>query len=334
MITVENQVRDVRARMRRAAGLGAAVRWALYGAILAGGWLIAAKLFGWSRGPWWAVVALPALAGTAAAARRFDLREAAALLDRALGLEERVATAFEGTAGPFGSAVASDAARSLDPSRAASVGRFHWPVEARFLIPALALVGMLMILPESGRRVETADQELRSAVDPDLDRLARVPVDDAVLAARVRELLTDLKSDDLARMAAGAEAARKLAAEIRTGLVTATAGDREKLRTLADRLEAAGVGASSQLIRRGVDVPEVAPVDLEARYAAARARGDLAMSGSRPEAGDVAGAVAGAPIPVEVRREIERRLAARPIDPRYVESVRRYYERLQASPRR
>jgi hypothetical protein len=330
MSTVESQVRDVRARLRRAAGLGAAVRWSLYGALIAGGWLIAARFLGWPRGPLWAVLALPAVAGIAAAARRLDLRQAAAMIDRALGLEERVATAFEGATGPFGSAVAVDAARSLDPARAASVGRFHWPVEARFLIPAVALVVALAFLPESGRQIRSADPELRSAVDPDVDRLVRVPIDDPVLAAKVRDVLADLKSDDLKRMAAGAEAARRLAAEVRMNLGTAAGSDRENLKQLADRLEAAGTGTSSQLARRGIEVPEVAPIDLEARLAAARARGDLAMAGGRPEAGDVASPVAGTAIPVDVRRDIERRLAVRPVDPRYVETVRRYYERLDS----
>ncbi len=326
MNSLESQVREVRARMRRAAGLGAAVRWALYGSLLAGGWLIAAKLFGWPQAPLWAAVSLPALAGIAAAARRFDLRHAAALVDRALGLEERVATALEGPGGPFGTALSTDAARALDPNRAAGVGRFRWPAEARFLIPAVVMVAILAWIPDQARTAAIADVELRAAVEPDIDRLARVPVGDAALAAKVKAILDDLKSDDLKRMAAGAEAAKKLAVEIRAGLAHG-GGDRDALRALADRLDAAGSGASTQLSRRGFEVPDVAPVDLEARVAAAKARGDLASSGARPEDRAVAPVTAGAPIPVEVRDEIERRLAAKPLDPRYHEIVRRYYER-------
>jgi hypothetical protein len=314
--------------MRRAAGFGAAVRWSLYGALLAGSWLVAAKLFGWTRGPLWAAAALPIFAGIAALARRFELRHAAALLDRALGLEERVATALEGPSGPFGAAVSTDAVRALDPSRAAAVGRFRWPSEARFLVPAVALVALLAYVPDPSRSAVLADAELRAAVDPGVDRLARVPVADAALAEKVKKLLADLRSDDLARMAAGAEAARRLAVEIRSGLAKA-GGDREALRTLADRLEAAGSGASSELARRGVDVPDVAPVDIDARVAAAKARGDLGSSGSQPEDRAVSPLSLGASLTIEARKEIEFQLAAKPLDPRYDGIVRRYFERLR-----
>ena len=327
MNPVESQVRDVRARMRRAAGFSAAVRWAFYGALLAGGGLVAAKLFGSPREPLWAAVALPALAGVAAAARRLDLRQAAAFLDRALGLEERVATALESPAGPFGSALSTDAARALDPVRAAGVGRFRFPIEGRFLMPALVLVVLLASIPDPARSAEMADPDLRAAVDQEIDRLSRVPVADAALAEKVKALLADLKSDDLKRMSAGAEAARKLAVEIRAGLAKG-GGDREALRALADRLESAGAGASSQLSKRGIEVPEVPPVDLEARVAAAIARGDLMSSGARPEDRPVTRVTADAPIPIEVRDEVERRLAAKPLDPRYDGIVRRYYARL------
>lgn len=324
MTAIETQVRDVRARMRRAAGFGAALRWALYGAMLAGGWLVAAKLFGWPRAPLWAAAALPALAGAAAFARRLDLRQAAAFLDRALGLEERVATAMEGPAGPFGAAVAADAARALDPNRAAGVARFRWPAEARFLLPALAIVAILAVVPDRARSAAMADAELRAAVDPAIEKLSRVPVADAALAERVKKLMADLKSDDLARMAAGAEEARKVAVEIRTGLAKA-GGERENLRSLADKLEAAGAGASSHLARRGIDVPEVPPVDLEARIAAAKARGDLPSIGARPDDQEIPRVPAGAAIPLELRERI--RSAAMPSDPRYDEIVRRYFER-------
>jgi hypothetical protein len=313
--------------MRRAAGLDAAIRWALYGALLAGGWLVAAKFLGWPRAPLWAAAALPALAGAAAFARRLDLRQAAAVVDRALGLEERVATAIEVPAGPFGAAVATDAARALDPDRVAGVARFRWPAEARFLVPAVAIVSLLAIVPDPARPAPKADADLRAAVDPALDRLARAPVADPALAERVKKLLADLKSDDLARMAAGAEAARQLAVEIRTGLARG-GGDRESLRTLADRLDAAGAGASSQLARRGIDVPDVPPVDLEARLAAARARGDLPSSGARPEGQDSTAVPAGATLPLDVRERIERSLAASSSDPRYDALVRRYFDRL------
>ncbi|HZN62885.1 MAG TPA: hypothetical protein VFC90_10825 [Planctomycetota bacterium] len=328
MTTVEAQVRDVRARMRRAAGFGAAVRGAFYGALLAGGWLVVAKLFGWTRGPLWAAAALPVFTGVAAIARRFELRHAAALLDRALGLEERVATALEGPRGPFGAAVSTDAVRALDPSRVAGVGRFRWPSEARFLVPALAFVALLAYVPDPSRSPAVADADLRAAVDRDVDRLSRVPVADAALAEKVKKLLGDLRSDDLQRMAAGAEAARRLAVEIRSGLATA-GGDREALRALADRLDAAGAGASSELARRGIDVPDVAPVDLEARVAAAKARGDLGSTGSRPEDRPVTRWPDGTAVPIDVRKDIEHQLAAKPVDPRYDEIVRRYFERLR-----
>jgi hypothetical protein len=327
---VETQVRDVRGRLRRAAGFGAAVRWALYGALLAGGWLVAATLFGWPRAPFWAAAALPVFAGAAAAARRLDLRQAAAFVDRALGLEERVATALEGPGGLFGPAQSSDAARALDPGRVAGVGRFQWPVEARFLVPAFAFVALLAYLPGANRAAPVADAELRGAVDREADRLARVPVADAALAARVNEILKDLKSDDLHRMAGGADEARKLAVEIRTGLANA-GGDREALRALADRLEAAGSGASSELARRGIDVPDVAPVDLEARVAAAKARGDLPSSGVRPEGWTAPSAASS--LPAEVRLEVQKRLEARPVPARYDGIVRRYYDRLATNPR-
>lgn len=331
---VEAQVRDVRSRLRRVAGLDAAIRWALYGAILAGAWLVAAKLFGWSRGPLWIACALPAIAGAAAAARKLDLRQAAAFVDRALGLEERVATALETPAGPFGAAVATDAARVLDPDRLAGVGRFRWPVEARFLVPALGLVAALAILPDSPASALQADAELRASVDPGVDRLARVRIDDPALAARVKEILAALRSDDLKRMAEGAEKARRLAVEIRARLARGGA-DREALRALADRLEAAGSGASTQLARKGVEVPDVAPVDLESRIAAAKSRGDLGSSGARPEGWEVRPVPPGpSAAPVEVRREIERRLAAKPLDPRYHEIVNRYYDWLNAIPGR
>jgi hypothetical protein len=329
---VETQVRTVRARLRRAAGLGAAVRWALYGALLAGGWLVAAKLAGLPRGPLWIAAALPLVAGAAAMARRLDLRQAGAAIDRALGLEERVVTALEGPSGPFGSAVATDAVRSIDPARIADVGRFRWPTEARFLVPAAALVAILAALPDSPRSRARTDAEWRTALEPALDRLVRVRISDPELAAKVKSIHADLASDDLQKVAVGSEAARRLAVEIRAGLSKA-GGDRESLRTLADRLEAAGSGASSQLARHGIEVPEVAPVDLETRIAEAKARGDLGVSGSRPEDRPVSALPGGDWITVQDRQTIERRLEAKPVDRRYDAVVRRYYDRLVSNSR-
>ena len=332
MTAVETQVRTVRARLRRAAGLGAAVRWALYGALLAGGWLVAAKLAGLPRGPLWIAAALPLVAGAAAAARRLDLRQAGAAIDRALGLEERVVTALEGPSGPFGSAVATDAVRAIDPARIADVGRFRWPAEARFLAPAAALVAILAVLPDSSRSGVRADGEWRTALDPALDRLIRVPVSDSALAAKVKAIHADLASDDIKKVAAGSEAARRLAVEIRAGL-SKSGGERESLRTLADRLEAAGSGASSQLARHGIEVPDVAPVDLKARALEAKARGDLGVSGSRPEDLPVTALPGGDWISVQDRQTIERRLEAKPVDRRYDAVVRRYYDRLATNAR-
>jgi catechol 2,3-dioxygenase-like lactoylglutathione lyase family enzyme len=330
---IEAEVRVVRARMRRSAGLGAAVRWSLYGALLAGGGLAAAKLFGWPRAPLWIAAALPALAASLAVARRLDLRHAAASIDRALGLEERVATALEVPSGPLGAAVAADAARALEKSRPREVGRFRWPPEAGFLLPALALIALIALAPDPGRSVPTADPALRAAVDREIDRLERMAVADPALAAKVAKVLEDLKSDDLRRMAEGAAAAKKLAVEIRINLAKgAASGNLETLRALAESLEAAGAGASSELARRHIEVPDPAPEDIEARIAAARARGDLAAVGGRPEARTVSLIPPGASLPIAVREEIERRLASKPIDRRYHDVVRRYYERYEVTP--
>jgi len=334
MTSLEIEVRKVRARMRRTAGLGAAIRWALYGALLAGGGLAAAKLFGWPRAPLWIAISLPVLAAVIAAARRLELRHAAASIDRALGLEERIATALEGPAGPLGAAVAADAALALEKTRPREVGRFRWPPESGFLLPAVALIALIALVPDPGRPVSMADPALRAAVDRDIDRLDRTAVADPELAKKVAKILADLKSDDLRRMAEGAAAAKKLAVEIRIHIAKGLASvDREALRALADSLEAAGAGASSELARRHIEVPDPAPEDIEARIAAARARGDLASVGGRPDSLPVSPLPPGASIPVEVRAEIERRLASKPVDPRYHDLVRRYYERLDLSSR-
>ncbi|HTF56305.1 MAG TPA: hypothetical protein VK661_03480, partial [Planctomycetota bacterium] len=332
--SLEIEVRMVRARMRRSAGLGAAIRWSLYGALLAGAGLAAAKLFGWPRAPLWIALSLPVLAAIIAVARRLDLRHAAASIDRALGLEERVATALESPSGPLGAAVAADAALALERTRPREVGRFRWPPEAGFLLPALALVALIALAPDPGRPAPTADPALRAAVDREIDRLERMAVADPALAKKVAKVLENLKSDDLRKLAEGAAAAKKLAVEIRINLAKGLAsGDREALRALADRLEAAGAGASSELTRRHIEVPDPAPEDIEARIAAARARGDLASVGDRPDSLAVPLIPLGAHLPVEVRVEIERRLAAKPVDEQYHDLVRRYYERLELSPR-
>jgi hypothetical protein len=327
--TVELAVRAARTRMRRTAILGAAVRWSLYGALLAGGWLAASRLFEWPRSAIWIAAALPVLAAAAAAVRRLDLRDAAASIDRALGLEERVATAIE-CSGPLAPAVSNDAARALERVRPDKVGSFRWPGEARFLIPALVFVGLLAAAPDPGPARPEADPDFRSAIETELNRLERARADDPALAAKVRQILENLRSNDLRRVADGAVAARRLAVEIRTELAKSGGrGDREALRALAERLEAAGSGASSELARRDVVLPEVAPEDIEARAAAARARGDLGEGGRRPTEIPVPKSVAGAPIAPEVRGEIQRSLAEKNYDRRYDEVVRGYYERLR-----
>src|SRR5258705_6435500 len=126
MTSLEIEVRMVRARMRRSAGLGAAIRWSLYGALLAGAGLAAAKLFDWPRAPLWIAAALPVLAAVIAVARRLELPHTAASIDRALGLDERVATALECPTGPLAAALTPDPVNPLEKTPPRDVRRFRW----------------------------------------------------------------------------------------------------------------------------------------------------------------------------------------------------------------
>ncbi|MBI4563549.1 MAG: hypothetical protein HY716_02520 [Planctomycetes bacterium] len=329
---IETEVRAARARMKRTAILEMAVRWSLYASLIASGYLAASKLFSWPRAVLWAAAAVPAAAAIREAARRVDLRRAAATLDRMLGLEERVATALEcASAGGLSEAVVRDASEALGRARPAAVGRFRWPGEARFLAPALALFGALWMAPDRRQAPATADAGLRGAMTREWAALAPAVrrLEDPKWAEKARKILEDLGSTDMGRIREAAVGARELAVAIRKEqgeLTGANAAGGESLRALADLLDAAGASATRELARRGVTVPDVAPDDLEARALAAQARGDLGGPSGRPRQFEAPAAPGGpvvAPTPGEATGTARDK---KTWDPEYDDVVRRYYE--------
>ncbi len=321
---VEAAVRSARGRIRRARALESALKGALHGALAAGAYLVIQKFTGWPAALAAAAVVPPLALGAAAALRRLDLRQAAAALDRVLGGEERVATALEGGSGPLVPLAVEDAARALDRSDLRRVGAWRWPAEARLLVPALAFLAVLALLPGRGRSLAAEGPSVRDAVDAQARELERAadPAKVGELAARAREILRGLEGPD---PVAAAVAARRLAVEIRAGLAGGMPDPDGARRELAGRLEAAGSAASRELARRGIDVPSVDPADLEARALAAKGRGGPAGASGRPESFDVAAVAGGAPVDPGVAEAARRKLADHAWDPKYDDLVRRYY---------
>jgi hypothetical protein len=268
-----------------------------------------------------AIAAAPLVAAAMVALRRLDLRQAAAAVDRALGLDERVATALEcaGATGAMPQAVILDAAAALGRAEPSRVGRFRWPSEARFVIPAAALTGALWWAPAAFPGAPGIDPAVRMAISAERAALERAVEAhrDPARAAEARRLLEALSSEDLARVRHAAREAREMAAKWRAeeALARGSAADRAERRLLAEALESAGAGASRELSRRSIEVPPVDPVDLEARVLAARA-------GQAP-AGRAAGPASDVPGGEAVRRALERR----DWDSADDQVVRRYYER-------
>lgn len=325
---VESAVRAARAGMRRSRLIGSAVRGSLYASLASAAFLTATKFTGWPRAALAAALVVPLAAMVRAAWTRIDLREAAAAVDRVLGLEERVATALECArgGGALAPAAVDDAARALDRAGTVPAVGPGWPAEGRFLLPAVLLVGMLWIVPGRHDAAVAAVGGLASEMESEaraLDRAARTA--DPALARKVRELLGGLSSSDPARARDAAVSARELAVALRTDLARGAADPGGLRRELAERLEAAGSAAARGLARRGVTVPAVEPQDLEARAIAARSRADQGGASGAPSPLDLTRVSGGAAVSAAVSESVARRLAAPDWDRTYDVVVGRYY---------
>ena len=312
------EVVTVRARMRRAAVLETAAQWSLYAALAA-----AVLLFAGGPKPLLGVaLAIPLVAAAVEAARRIELRTAAAALDRDLGLDERVATALETPSGPFADISVREARRVLSGADFRRVGAVRWSPEAKLLPAALALVALLGFGGRSEAPLSMAGSVAR--LDFEIRALEKASAA-SPKRGQIEEILRALRSENPAKIREAAEAARKLAAALRAEAAT---NQDPAARELADLLEAAGAGAARELAAAGITVPDVAPADVDVRAAIARARDPGAWSSS-PDVFDPAKIAASVPMDGAEVEVLRRSLSEKRWDPRHDELVRRYYVRIQ-----
>jgi hypothetical protein len=247
-----------RRRLRALRAADVALRGAFRVSLLAAAGLLAARLAGWSWG------GAASFAGLGAAAvvlairellRRFTRRDCAVALDRALGLEERLATALEG-AGPMKDAQAADAAAAL---ARAQVPAWHPPREAKWLAGSLLVMASLSAAPVFERRsdAEAARTEAFLAQEAaTIEAMAKGRIEfkeaaDALRAGRVEEALLRIQA-------------------IREGLAAAAAsegaGGADARRTdEALGLAAQGLGAELGRAGRTVLAPSPAVADAKRR---------------------------------------------------------------------
>lgn len=171
---LEQEIDRQRRRIRIARTVDGAVRWTFYATTVVCVCLAALKISSRSA-PVFSVLLVPAVVAASAAAmqmvRRFSRRDCAILLDRTLGLEERLATSLEAS-GPLAEAVRRDAAQAFSSSDVARAGsRGPSLREAGGLAGGLLFLAALLAVRPSAPAAESLPPELASAVRAEAQRL-------------------------------------------------------------------------------------------------------------------------------------------------------------------
>ena len=247
-----------RRRLRALRAADAALRGAFLVSLVAAAGLLAARLAGW---PWGGAASFAGLGAAAVALaarellRRFTRRDCAVELDRALGLEERLATALEG-AGPLKDLQAADAADALARAR---VPAWHPPREAKWLAGSLLVMLSLSAAPVFERRSDADAARTEAFLAQQaagLEALApgRVEFKEAADALRAGRL-----DEALLRIQAIREALAAAAASEGAGSADARRTDE------ALGLAAQGLGAELGRAGRTVIAPPPAVADAKSR---------------------------------------------------------------------
>ncbi len=287
-----------RRRLRVLRAAEASARGAFWVSLAGGASLLLARIVGLPLGGATAFSVLALAAGLLAGRellRRFTRRDCAVLLDRQLGLEERLATALEGS-GTMKELQAADAAAALSRAR---VPAWQAPREARWLAGSLALMLALSLAPMFEGRGDAGTARLEAVLDQEAakiealapERIEFKEVAEALRAGRVDEALAGLQK---LRESLAAKAATEGAAGAEARRQDEALGD-----------AARGLGA--ELGRAGRPVHAVAPAAADAR-----GRRLLESAGAAPADG----------LPPERRAAV---LDAKEWDPRYDAVVKRYF---------
>ncbi len=253
---LRGELEGQRRRLRAAGAAEAAARGAFHASIAACALLAASKFLG--TGFVLAAAAcgaVPIALAARSALRRFTLLDCAVRLDRALGLEERLATALEAS-GPMREAQERDARAAL---ARAPVPRRRMPREGRLLAGSLIVLGALLAVPSFERRTARADGAARPLHEEEAARLAELAKADA----EFREVAELVRRDDLEPALARLDV---LLSKLADRLVEAGGGPAAAgLQKALDEAGAAAAAISAELARRGRTVHAPAPVAAEAK---------------------------------------------------------------------
>lgn len=240
-----------RLRIRAARAAEAAARGAFYASITACALLAVSKFLGTG----FALAALacaivPLVLGLRSVLRPFSIRDCAVLLDRELGLEERLATALE-AGGAMKEAQEADAIGTLART---PIPRWRLPREGRLLAGSLLVAAALLAVPSFERRTASADPGERALIEEEAARLADLEKMDI----RFREVKELLERGELEQAHAAIEALREKLAE------RLAAGGGSAVQKMLDEATASGEAVGAELARRGRTV-HAAAVAAEAK---------------------------------------------------------------------
>jgi hypothetical protein len=302
----------VRVRIKFARTVEMAVRWTFYASVLACVCLTAAKFGLGTPALAAALAAIPLAAAAAALARPASRFDAALALDRAFGLEERVATALE----TGREAVVRDAERALagrDPGGAAPVRLPREATLLAFTLPVAAVLALLS-MPGLGRAEEDSPLSRGARAQAAALELAAAPEE---VKAEVARIAAELRSGDPERIKAALAAAAALEASLERRVLDGAGGP-------ADRALAEALGAARAALGRHVGAAQIVPGVLAEKLNRAEARRVGEKSGRPSEefvrrAAPAGGAVAA------TEQKIAGVVQRRDWDPRYDAVVRAYY---------
>lgn len=288
-----------RRRIRVQRALESAARGAFYASLAACACLAASKFLGEGFVVAAAACALaPLVLAARAGLRPFSIRDCAVHLDRALGLEERLATALEAS-GPMREAQEADALATLLRT---PVPRWRLPREGRLLAGSLLVVLALLAVPSFERRTASADPVLRAVLEEEAARLAGLET----LDAEFREVRELVEKGEVER---ALDRVRALEARLAEKLAEAGGGG-AGTRKLLDEAGASAAALSAELARRGRTVHAAAPVVAEAKLRRQFAEAPAEFVAPAGEALPAAAAAV---------------LAKKDWDPRYDPVIRRYF---------
>lgn len=297
---IQTSLAGHRRRIRAARAAEAAARAAFYASIAACACLAASKFLGTGFVAAAAACALaPLVLAARAGLRPFPIRDCAVHLDRALGLEERLATALEAL-GPMKEAQEADALATLART---PVPRWRLPREGRLLAGSLLVVLALLAVPSFERRTASADPVLRAVLEEEAARLAGLEK----LDAEFREVRELVEKGEIER---ALDRVRALEARLAEKMVLEAGGGGAGTRKLLDEAGASAAALSAELARRGRTVHAAAPVVAEAKL---RRQFAEAPAEFAAPSGDV--------LPAAVAAV----LARKDWDPRYDPVIRRYF---------